>query len=118
MRLKEKIDDVKAKTSTRGAPMRTHLSLSLSLSLTHTHTHTRARAHTHARTHARTHTHTHTHTLQIHALLVMGWYNEEKKKKREEMGFQLMLDKLTHETLNSERKNYSTAHAYITATIQ
>ena len=25
-----------------------------------------------------THTHTHTHTLQIHALLVMGWYNEKK----------------------------------------
>ena len=62
--------------------------------------------------------HTHAHTLQIHALLVMGWYNQEKKKKREEMGFQLMLDKFTHETLNSERKHYSTAHAYITATIQ
>ena len=31
---------------------------------------------THARMHAHTHTHTHTHMLQIHALLVMGWYNE------------------------------------------
>ena len=26
--------------------------------------------------------HTHTHTLQIHALLVMGWYNERKENDR------------------------------------
>ena len=38
-----------------------------------------------AKTHTRTHTHTHTHpnatqhnTTEIHALLVMGWYNEKK----------------------------------------
>ena len=41
-------------------------------SLHHTHTH----AHTH------THTHTHTHAVQIHALLVMGWYNERKENDR------------------------------------
>ena len=52
--------------------------------ITHTHTHARARTHArthaskHTRTHARTHAYTHTH--QIHKLLVMGWYNEEKKK--------------------------------------
>ena len=45
---------------------------------TRTHTHTHTHTMTHARTHERTHTHTHTHTLQIHALLVMGWYNEKK----------------------------------------
>ena len=46
------------------------------LARTHTHSLTRARArtHTHARTHARTH---------IHALVVMGWYSEEKNKKRQ-----------------------------------
>ena len=37
--------------------------------------------------HARTHTHTlslslsHTHSLQIHALLVMGWYTEKKNDR-------------------------------------
>ena len=31
--------------------------------------------HTQSKTHKCTHTHT---TLQIHALLVMGWYNEKK----------------------------------------
>ena len=46
--------------------------------LTSSHTHTHAR--THARTHA--HTHTHTHRVQIHALLVMGWYNERKENDR------------------------------------
>ena len=37
------------------------------LSLSYTHSHT---PHKHVRTH--------THTLQIHALPVMGWYNEKK----------------------------------------
>ena len=56
---------------------------------THTHTHTHSHTHTHLHTHTHTythttHAHTHTHTLslslslQIHALLVMGWYNEKK----------------------------------------
>ena len=53
---------------------------------THTHAHTRMHAyactHTHtlACTHARAHAHTQTyttHTLQIHALLVTDWYNED-----------------------------------------
>ena len=56
---------------------------------THTHTHTCARAHTYTRTHARAHT----HTLQIHALLVMGWYNYKKESDRSvcrrEVGFQI-----------------------------
>ena len=32
----------------------------------------------HTHTHTHTNTHTLTLTLQIHALLVMGWYNEKK----------------------------------------
>ena len=58
---------------------------------THTHRHTQTHTDTHTHTHSHTHTHTHTHRLQIHALLVTGWYNVKKENdrsvcRREEMG--------------------------------
>ena len=60
----------------------------LCLSVTHTHTHTHTLTHSLSLTHTHTHTHSHTHTLsltltlQIHALVVMGWYNEKKENDR------------------------------------
>ena len=44
------------------------------------------------------HAHTHTHTLQIHALLMMGWYNEKKitdqyaEEKRQVFSFDLKVE--------------------------
>ena len=55
---------------------------SLSLSLTHAHTlslsYTHTRTHTHTHTLSLSYTRARAHTLQVHALLVLGWYNEKK----------------------------------------
>ena len=56
------------------------------------HIHIHRHTHSCTCTRARTHAHMHTHTLQIHALLVMGWWNEKENDRseyrREEVGFQ------------------------------
>ena len=56
--------------------------LTLSVCHTHTHTltHTLSVTHIHTLSLSVTHTHTHTHTLQIHALQVMGFYNENRRE--------------------------------------
>ena len=62
---------------------------------------------THSLSHAHTHKHSlslsHTHTLQIHALLVMGWYNEKKttdqhtEEKRRVFSFDLNLKEVSED---------------------
>ena len=44
----------------------------------HTHTHTLSLCHTHTYTHSLSPSHTHRYTLQIHALQVIGLYNENR----------------------------------------
>ena len=44
--------------------------------------HLQRQGYAHFITHTHMHTHTDTHAVQIHALLVMGWYNERKENDR------------------------------------
>ena len=79
---------------------------------THTHTHT----HTRARARARAHTHTHTHTLQIHALLVMHWYqkttDQYDKEKRWVFSFDLKEESEDECLTEREREFQSTGPMY------
>ena len=62
-------------------------------------------------------THTLTYTLQIYALLVMGWWNENKMTDQyaEEMGFQFWLKRDSRHHWLLGKKNGSTcSHVFIT----
>ena len=69
----------------------------------HSHTLSLSCTHTQTLSLSLTHTHTHTHTLQIHALLVMGWYNEKKttdqhtEEKRRVFSFDLNLKEVSED---------------------
>ena len=79
-----------------------HLTHLLSLSLMHTHTVTHSLS--------LSHTHSHTHTQQIHALLVMGWYNEKKttdqyaEDKRRVFSFDLNLKEASEDECLTQRQ--------------